>query len=600
MEATSHAQTSTLPLSAIVVGYNPRRYFDKTAHAELVASLKLRGMLQPMLVRPTAEEGRFVIVAGGRRFRAALEAFGPDGEVPVVIRQMSDQEALEAAIDENDIRDNASETEQADAAVRVLAACQNDKSEAAKRLGWSTAKLDRRLALANLSEPVKLALDERQIKIGHAELLAAVPVDKQEAALKTIIGSNLDVATTRGLLMKVTQDLAHAIFDKTECTTCPYNSASQRALFETHVEDGHCTNRSCFELKTEAAEADLKAAEEAEAAAKRPVSAVATGEDEDGELEHAADPVLADSEANNDDDASTDADAAAASVAAGSASASAAPAKTAAPAKPASSINIHKIPVTPATLARRAQQLREETWRSALARALATNPVHASQVVLVAAMSGTISQLKPTTLPRRGNILIGGDFMESKFSRQVEMVRGLDGERFRTAQSAIAAAYAVDVTEFRRVQVLCEAYQVDIRDVWEVNQKFLDLYTKDELKAIAQECGLVDHMGAKAFGKLLTSKKADLIAGMLNATGFSWKGRLPGAMTLDGQYSPPPGSDLAPADAEANASTEAPIADAAALTPANDIEDAAPASTDPVTVANASEIEEQSLPGFAA
>ncbi|MCV5335237.1 ParB N-terminal domain-containing protein, partial [Escherichia coli] len=78
-------------------------------------SFRLRGMLQPMLLRPAAGgDDTYVVVAGGRRYRAALEAFGPEGEVPVVIREMTDQEALEAAIDENDNRDDASETEQAD------------------------------------------------------------------------------------------------------------------------------------------------------------------------------------------------------------------------------------------------------------------------------------------------------------------------------------------------------------------------------------------------------------------------------------------------------------------------------------------------------
>jgi ParB/RepB/Spo0J family partition protein len=242
-----------LPLSRIKHGDNPRRYFAQAKHDELVASVRLRGILQPLLVRLAKEGDGYEIVAGERRYRAALEAFGADGEVPVTIRELTDQEALEAAIDENDIREDASETEQADAAVRVLAACQNDRAEAAKRLGWSTAKLDRRLALANLTEAVKLALDERRIKVGHAELLAAVPTDKQDQALKTIVAHGLDVNKTRDVLMRMTQSLAAAAFDKTECTSCPFNSASQRALFETHVDDGNCTNPGCFKLKSEAA-----------------------------------------------------------------------------------------------------------------------------------------------------------------------------------------------------------------------------------------------------------------------------------------------------------------------------------------------------------
>src|SRR3546814_14668437 len=95
-----------VPVALIAGGYNPRRYFDRKKHDELVASLRLRGMLQPMLVRPAADlPEHFTIVAGGRRYRAAMEAFGENAEVPVLIREMTDQEATDAATAENDDRD---------------------------------------------------------------------------------------------------------------------------------------------------------------------------------------------------------------------------------------------------------------------------------------------------------------------------------------------------------------------------------------------------------------------------------------------------------------------------------------------------------------
>jgi ParB family chromosome partitioning protein len=135
MDALQPTYPTTLSLSRIVKGDNPRRYFDRKKHEDLVESIRLRGILQPMLLRPKGDS--FSIVAGERRYRAALEAYGPETQVPVVIREMTDQEALEAAIAENDDRDDPSETEQADAAVRYLAACQGDRPEAARRLGWS-------------------------------------------------------------------------------------------------------------------------------------------------------------------------------------------------------------------------------------------------------------------------------------------------------------------------------------------------------------------------------------------------------------------------------------------------------------------------------
>lgn len=423
---------TTLPLSRITKGDNPRRYFDQAKHDELVASFRLRGILQPPIVRPVAgAEGTYSIVAGGRRYNAAIEAFGPDADIPVIIREMTDQEALEAAIDENDIRDDTSETEQADAAVRALAACQGDRSEAARRLAWSLAKLDRRLALANLAEPVKVALDERRIKVGHAELLAAVPADKQEKALSTILGAGLGVAKTRELLMRVTQSLVGAQFDKAECTTCPFNSASQRALFATHVDDGFCTNAGCFKLKTEAEVAAVDASATS-------VEQVASDAQKPGNLKAPVTPKVGTIPASPVDQV-----------------------KAVKPSAPPAAPRVAP-KVTAETIASRVTAMREAAWRTALIQAVEGDP-------------------------------------------------------------DIAAAF-----------------DAILRDTWQVNRAFLSKFGKDELKFIAQECGLVDHMGAKAFAKLLEAKTDKIVDGMLNATGFSWAGRLPSAITLDGKYSPPP------------------------------------------------------------
>ena len=520
----------TLPLSKIMLGYNPRRYFDRKKHEDLVASFRLRGMLQPMLLRPAAGgDDTYVVVAGGRRYRAALEAFGPEGEVPVVIREMTDQEALEAAIDENDNRDDASETEQADAAVRVLAACQNDRAEAARRLGWSQAKFDRRLALANLSDAVKLALDERRIKVGHAELLAAIPADKQDKALDTITASGLDVGKTRDLLMRVTQDLASACFDKTECMACPFNSGTQRALFETHVDEGHCTNPGCFQLKTEAIEKARIEAQERAAAAAQAEAADRQADGDDGEAAPDAHE-LADTDDDGDGEASHPGVRAAAVAA--NRSSSGAIVKPAARAGGAT--------VSAKSIAGRTADLREATWRTALARGLADNPSHAHAAILVAGLTGTLAQIKPATLTSRAGLLVSPSFPHLSFEEKIEGIRALSDAQAATALAAIAAAYARDVHSFAHVADLARAFAIDIRHGWRVDRPFLERYTKDELKFIAQECGLIAHMGEKAFAKLLASKKADLVAGMLNPVGFDWAGRLPSGMTLDGKYGPPP------------------------------------------------------------
>ena len=521
---------ATLPLSLITKGDNPRRYFDRKKHDELVASIRLRGLLQPILLRPKGDI--YAIVAGERRYRAGLEAYGPDGEVPVIIREMTDQEALDAAIAENDDRDDPSETEQADAAVRYLAACQNDRAEAARRLGWSRAKLDRRLALAELSDAVKLALDERRIKVGHAELLAAIPADKQDKALETILGSGLDVNKTRDLLMRVTQNLGAACFDKTECTTCPFNSAAQRTLFETHVDDGHCTNPGCFDLKTQTAETiRFEEQERAEKAARAAAPPADDDADENGDDEQ--DDTIEETGSGPDEPSIDHVKSSGTTEARPSASAS--PATTASGASTA-----HKPTVSVKSIASRTSDLREATWRTALARALAANAPQAHIAILVAAMSGTLSQIKAETLKGRAGLLVGASFPDLAYSAKIAEIRALPEGQAATVLSAIGAAYAKDVLTFGHVADLARAFDVDLRDVWQVDKAFLERYTKDELRFIAQETGLVAHMGEKAFAKLLGSKNADLVAGMLNRTVFDWAGRLPSAMTLDGQYGSPP------------------------------------------------------------
>ncbi|WP_072378736.1 PRTRC system ParB family protein [Novosphingobium sp. NDB2Meth1] len=463
-------QQRKIPLAAIKPGANPRRYFNPERHAELVASIRRNGVLQPILVRPNegadAFSGEsFELVAGGRRFRAAEEAFGADGLIPAIIRTMTDQEALEAAIDENDVREDASETEQADAALRILAACQDDRAEAARRLGWSTFKLDRRLALAGLSDAVKSALDERRIKVGHAELLAAVPADKQNTALQTILTSGIDVAKTRELLQRVTQNLAAATFDKTECAGCGYNSARQRALFETHVDDGHCTNGACFALKVEAAEKDRAAAE--------PVIEQDPG-DAGGETGSAAVSGAVSSSMPDSPPAPQPEQA----------GAPAAPAKPAAPAAPA------KLKVTAEGLRTKLKPTREQAWRKAVAAAIAESADH----VRIA------------------------DF----------------------AAECVASGLHVS---FDQVSDLARDLDVDLRTTWRVDGDFLHPLGKDELKFIAEECGLIAHLGTKRFANVLAGKTHEIIASMLHATGFDWAGRIPSCMSLDGKYGAPPAAE---------------------------------------------------------
>lgn len=109
----------TLPHSSIVPGKNPRDYFDPEKMIELETDIREHGIIEPIIVRPR-EGGHFQIVAGERRWRAAGTVFGEDYPVPVVIRDLSDEEAEAVAMSENYHRDDMSAAEEAKAAQRQL------------------------------------------------------------------------------------------------------------------------------------------------------------------------------------------------------------------------------------------------------------------------------------------------------------------------------------------------------------------------------------------------------------------------------------------------------------------------------------------------
>ncbi|WP_022684436.1 hypothetical protein [Sphingobium bisphenolivorans] len=228
------------------------------------------------------------------------------------------------------------------------------------------------------------------------------------------------------------------------------------------------------------------------------------------------------------------------------------PSPTLAPATPVKATQSSPKPgVTAKSIAARTKEFREATWRTALARALAGNTDHARTTILVAAMSGSLAQIKAETLTSRAGFLVGETFPDLDYAEKIAQIQALNDARSANVLSVIGAAYAKDVLSFSHVADLARVFQVDLRDSWQADQSFLERYTKDELSFIAQECGLVAHIGAKAFAKLLASKKTELITGMLNRSGFDWAGRLPGAMTLDSIYGPPPAPTPVPEEAPA-------------------------------------------------
>jgi ParB family chromosome partitioning protein len=172
----------------------PRKNFDPAAIAELTASIAEKGVLQPLLVRPSGEA--FEIVAGERRFRAAKEA--GLAAVPVVVRELNDQEALEIAIVENLQREDLNPIEEA-RAFRQLLDFGASQEEVGRAVGKNRSTIANSLRLLSLPESALKALESGRISAGHARAILAQPEEDREWALGRISEGELTVRQAEAL-----------------------------------------------------------------------------------------------------------------------------------------------------------------------------------------------------------------------------------------------------------------------------------------------------------------------------------------------------------------------------------------------------------------
>ena len=148
----------------------PRRIFDEEALQSLADSIREAGILQPLLV--VEENGRYRIVAGERRFRAARLA--GLSSVPCIVRSMSQQEQMEAALIENIQREDLNAIEEAKAIRQLMENCGYTQEQAASRLGKSRPAVANLLRLLSLPEEVQQMVTENKLSAGHARVLAGV------------------------------------------------------------------------------------------------------------------------------------------------------------------------------------------------------------------------------------------------------------------------------------------------------------------------------------------------------------------------------------------------------------------------------------------
>ncbi|WP_372072091.1 ParB/RepB/Spo0J family partition protein [Tistrella mobilis] len=187
--AAATADVRMMPVERLRPGrYQPRRHFDEEALSQLAASLRERGVVQPILVRPL-DDGGFEIVAGERRWRAAQLA--RLHEVPVIVRHMADHDALEIALVENIQRQDLTPLEEADGYRRLMGEFSYTQEELGRVIGKSRAHVANMLRLLNLPEAVKEMLDDGRLSMGHARAIATA--DDPSALAKRIVDRGLTV-----------------------------------------------------------------------------------------------------------------------------------------------------------------------------------------------------------------------------------------------------------------------------------------------------------------------------------------------------------------------------------------------------------------------
>jgi ParB family chromosome partitioning protein len=173
---------------------NPRKHFADSELDELANSIRDKGLLQPIVVRPVAA-GEYEIVAGERRWRAAQRAGVHD--VPVLIRELSDGEALEIALIENIQRTDLNPLEEARAYGLLLEQFSYTQQQLAESIGKSRSHIANTLRLLNLPESVRQQIEDGQLTAGHARALVAT--DSPAELADRIIKLGLSVREAEGL-----------------------------------------------------------------------------------------------------------------------------------------------------------------------------------------------------------------------------------------------------------------------------------------------------------------------------------------------------------------------------------------------------------------
>ncbi|SFM52487.1 ParB/RepB/Spo0J family partition protein [Marinobacter pelagius] len=192
-----------IPIDLVQRGrYQPRRDMDPAALQELADSIRQQGVMQPVVVRPIAE-GRFELIAGERRWRAAQIA--ELDSLPAIIRDVPDEAAIAMALIENIQRENLNPIEEAFALQRLQDEFGLTQAQVAEAVGKSRTTITNLLRLIGLTEDVRLMLEHGDLEMGHGRAMLTLPPELQMQVARQVVAKSLSVRQTEALVRRVQQ-----------------------------------------------------------------------------------------------------------------------------------------------------------------------------------------------------------------------------------------------------------------------------------------------------------------------------------------------------------------------------------------------------------
>ena len=185
--------------------FQPRKQFDPERHKELAASIKEKGIIQPILIRPVKDGKGFEIIAGERRLRAAKE-LGLE-EMPAIIKKVSDEEALELSLIENIQREELNPIEEAYAYKELIDKFNLAQEDIARAVGKDRSTISNTLRLLKLPKKIQDYVSRGTLSMGHARAILGIENEKQQIKIA-------DEVAKKGLSVRETEDLVNRSKEK--------------------------------------------------------------------------------------------------------------------------------------------------------------------------------------------------------------------------------------------------------------------------------------------------------------------------------------------------------------------------------------------------